>query len=278
MTTANDVLKIAASQIGVCESPAGSNKTKYGKEFGMNGQPWCSIFLWWCFNHAKAGKLYPHNANAAYAQDEIVSKCGGAWVMKKNTRKDSRKAYLKNAKAGDIVTFDFGAMDGYRRHIGIVESVSGDYLICIEGNTSQRGSQSNGGMVCRQRRIYTSICVAARPAYTGETAKVDTKPATTKKPVKTQNKASKTPTYTKGKTYTVDVDNLNVRTGAGVKYKAKTKKQLTKDGQKHANSRGQLMKGTRVTCQGVNKNNGNVWIKIPSGWICAYYQGKQYVK
>lgn len=165
--TASKVVAIAVSQIGVTESPKNSNKTKYGKAFGMNGVPWCAIFIWWCFNKAGAGKLFPHNASAAYAQDEIVSRCGGKWIMKKNTRKDTRKAYLAKAKPGDIVTFDFGRMNAYRQHIGIVERVSGQYLICIEGNTSKSGSQSNGGMVCRQRRIYTSVCAAARPKYIG---------------------------------------------------------------------------------------------------------------
>ena len=167
MSAATNVLKVAAGQIGTVERPANSNNTKYGKAFGMNGVPWCAIFLWWCFQNAKAGKLFPHNANAAYAQDEVVSKCGGKWIMKKNTSKGMRRQYLKDAKPGDIVTFDFGRFDAYRRHIGIVEKVSGDYLICSEGNTSKAGSQSNGGMVCRQRRIYTAVCAAARPAYSG---------------------------------------------------------------------------------------------------------------
>lgn len=159
------VLSVAASQIGVTESPRNSNRTKYGKAFGMNGVPWCAIFIWWVFQKAGAGKLFPHSASAAYGQDDVVKKCGGSWVMKKNTSKSTRKDYLKKAKPGDIVTFDFGRMDAYRQHIGIVESVSGQYLICIEGNTSKAGSQSNGGMVCRQRRIYTSVCAAVRPAW-----------------------------------------------------------------------------------------------------------------
>lgn len=167
VSSAADVLKVAAGQIGYCETPKNSNKTKYGRAFGLNGQPWCSIFIWWCFQQAKCGSLFPHNANAAYAQDEVVSKCGGSWIMKKNTNKNTRKAYLNKAKPGDIVCFDFGKMNAYRQHIGIVESVSGQYLICIEGNTSKAGSQSNGGMVVRQRRIYTSICSAARPKWSG---------------------------------------------------------------------------------------------------------------
>lgn len=168
MTQAEKVLKVARSQIGYCESPAGSNRTKYGKWFGMNGVAWCAEFVVWCFYKAGLLSLVTKNASAAYLQDDIVNKRGGKWIMRKNHSKADRKAYLAKAKAGDVVCFDFGAMDAYRRHIGIVEKVSGNYLICIEGNTSKSGSQSNGGMVVRQRRIYTSVCSAARPKYTNK--------------------------------------------------------------------------------------------------------------
>lgn len=172
MPAATDVLKVAVKQIGICEKPAGSNKVKYNTWFygyPVSGQKyaWCATFLDWCFEKAGCGKLYPHNANAADAQDDIVYKCGGSWIMRKNGSSATRKEYLKKAKPGDIVCFDFGIMDAYRWHTGIVEKVSGNYLICIEGNTSKTGSQSNGGMVVRQRRLYTSVCSAARPKFDG---------------------------------------------------------------------------------------------------------------
>lgn len=186
MAKASDVLKVAISQIGVKESPANSNKTKYGKAFGENGVPWCAIFLWWDFQKAKAGSLFPHNSNAAYAQDQIVSKCGGKWVMKKTTSKTTRKAYLAKAKPGDVVDFDFGRMDAYRSHIGIVDHVAGDYVYVIEGNTSpdgKNGSQSNGGMVCRKKRHYSTICSAARPAYSNAAPVEEPKPDPVTKPL-----------------------------------------------------------------------------------------------
>ena len=183
MAKASEVLKVAASQIGVTESPKNSNRTKYGKAFGENGVPWCAILLWWDFQKAKAGSLCPHISNAASAQDQIVSKCGGKWAMKKTTSKTTRKAYLKKAKPGDVVCMDFGRMDAYRSHIGIVEKVSGDNLICIEGNTSKSGSQSNGGMVCRQVRPYTYICSAARPAYSDAAPVEEPKPDPVTKPL-----------------------------------------------------------------------------------------------
>ena len=175
MPTAKEVMTIAVKQIGYKERPANSNRTKYGRRFGTDGQPWCFIFEWWC--GWKAAKKYggsnpfPHNSNAAYGQDEIVNNRGGSWVLKKTTSRAARKEALKKYKPGDCVDFDFGAFDAYRRHTGLVERVDGEFVYCIEGNTSISGSQSNGGMVCRKKRHYTDICSAARPKYDAKPSK-----------------------------------------------------------------------------------------------------------
>lgn len=169
MTQAQKVLKVAISQIGYCESPRNSNRTKYGKAFGMNGVPWCAEFVWWCFMKAGLSNLVPKDASADGLQDGIVKYRGGKWVMKKAYNNTTKKNHLKKFRPGDVVTFDFGRNNGYRQHIGIIEKVVGNYVICIEGNTSKSGSQSNGGMVVRQRRIYSSICAVARPRYSDST-------------------------------------------------------------------------------------------------------------
>ena len=39
-----------------------------------------------------------------------------------------------------------------------------------------------------------------------------------------------------------------------------------------------LKAGTRVTVQDVKNIGDDIWLKIPSGWIAGYYQGKDYVK
>lgn len=85
------------------------------------------------------------------------------------------------------------------------------------------------------------------------------------------------PGYVVGKTYTLQVDSLRVRTGAGTGYAAKSYSQLTSNAKANAYSNGSLRKGTRVTCQAVQVVGEDVWIKIPSGWIAAYYNGKTYV-
>lgn len=60
-------------------------------------------------------------------------------------------------------------------------------------------------------------------------------------------------------------------------YATKSRKQLTVNAREHAYSNGTLKKGTRVTCKDVRKVGSDIWIKIPSGWIAAYYGGKKYV-
>lgn len=84
--------------------------------------------------------------------------------------------------------------------------------------------------------------------------------------------------YKEGKTYTLNV-NLKVRSGAGTNFRQKLKSELTEDGKKHAlaGTYAILKKGTKVTCKDIVKSGSNIWMKIPSGWIAAYNEGKRYV-
>lgn len=86
-------------------------------------------------------------------------------------------------------------------------------------------------------------------------------------------------TYEIGKVYTLQVD-LNVRTGAGTNFRRKTYSELTLDGKKHAYNQlyAVLKKGTRITCQGIYLKDNEIWLKIPSGYVCANYNGKEYIK
>ena len=85
------------------------------------------------------------------------------------------------------------------------------------------------------------------------------------------------PSYRAGTVYTLLADHLRVRTGPGTGYATKSRKQLTVNAREHAYSNGTLKKGTRVTCKDVRKVGSDIWIKIPSGWIAAYYDGKKCV-
>ncbi len=151
--TAEKVLAIARGELGNTENPAGSNRTKYGKWFGLDGYAWCMIFVMWCFSQAGALELLPKRT-ASCGDLMHSAKAAGYWVT-------------EDYRPGDVVIYDFpgGAATD---HTGIIESVTSDRVVAIEGNTSQAGSQSNGGQVCRKSRKYNLIVGAVRPKFEEE--------------------------------------------------------------------------------------------------------------
>ena len=151
--TVKKILKIAKSQIGYKESPPNSNKTKYGKAYGLNGRPWCVIFIWYLFYVGKAEKLFYDGKKTAYAPD--------LWKWFKKIKRATKK--IEKAKPGDIVFFDFNA-NGIPDHVGIVEKVlTGGYVQTIEGNTGT--NNTNGGQVQRRKRHKSVILGFGRPKY-----------------------------------------------------------------------------------------------------------------
>jgi peptidoglycan hydrolase-like protein with peptidoglycan-binding domain len=153
----SEILRVAASQIGVKESPAGSNRQKYGKWYGMNGQPWCDMFVSWCAFQAGESKAV---GKYAYCPSHVAFfKRQGRWLDRNS-----------KPQPGDIVFF---ASRGTACHVGIVEKRLGAYAVqTIEGNTST-SSNDNGGKVMRRKRAYGRkgsnwyILGFGRPAYSG---------------------------------------------------------------------------------------------------------------
>lgn len=73
-----------------------------------------------------------------------------------------------------------------------------------------------------------------------------------------------------------------MRYGAGTDYKQVPYERLTPNAREHAYSsgynKGCLKDGTRVTCLETKYVGNDIWIRIPSGWIAGYYNGKEYIK
>ena len=147
MRTRDEVLKIAAWQLGVLENPAGSNRQKYGEAYGMNGQPWCVMFVWWVFREAG----FNLRKTASRTDLSNAYKAAGQWVA-------------SGYKPGDIVMFDFTGKRSKTEHCGIVEKVNGNTLTTIEGNTGT-ASNANGGAVMRRTRDVRFVTGACRPRY-----------------------------------------------------------------------------------------------------------------
>ena len=142
---AKQIIDIATAEIGYTELPPNSNRTKYGAWYGLDGQPWCMMFVQWCF--AQAGEALPFKTASCSALER--------WY--RNNKSDS---VYDDAKPGDIAIYNFG-------HTGIVESATGTTITAIEGNTSASasGSQNNGGGVYRKKRSKVLATAFIRPDY-----------------------------------------------------------------------------------------------------------------
>lgn len=155
--TANDILTVARSQLGIKEMPAGSNNVKYntayyGRAVRGDSFPWCCAFVWWVFQQVCPSLFYGGDKTAYCPALEIYAKNHGQWVT-------------SGYRPGDCVLFDFhGGGKGLACHIGIIECISNTGIICIEGNTSV-SSNDNGGCVMRRTRYLSQILGAFRPNY-----------------------------------------------------------------------------------------------------------------
>jgi len=165
MAAAESVLSIARGELGIKESPPESNRVKYntwyyGREMSGKAYPWCMSFVQWCF--AQAGVPLPLRTASCGSLMRAAQK-SGQWVT-------------KDYRPGDVVIYDFpgGAATD---HTGIIEKVTLSGVVAIEGNTSQAGSQSNGGMVCRKTRPYSQIAGVVRPKYRKEDKRMDNTPS-----------------------------------------------------------------------------------------------------
>ena len=130
--TAKNAVNIAASQVGYHEKASYSNLddftansgsgnyNKYARDIGIaNGQPWCATFVWWCMRSAEVSTdAYPQSAYVPTIKNWFNAR--GLYRV--------RGTYIP--KSGDYIMF------GDASHVGIVESVSGNYVNTIEGNSS----------------------------------------------------------------------------------------------------------------------------------------------
>ena len=140
MATGKDVLKIAASQLGIKEQPANSNKVKfntwyYGREVSGSEYPWCMAFAQWCYD--QAGIPLPLK----------TASCG---ELLRWYRAHQPECITTKPMVGSLVIFDFpgGASTD---HVGILEGVGGTTVTTIDGNTGVT-SEANGGCVMRRTR------------------------------------------------------------------------------------------------------------------------------
>lgn len=134
------IIDTAAAENKTKESPANSNRTKYGAWFGYDGASWCAMFVSWVYHTAghplgmvetpKGFKYCPAGYNFWKASNQLTA----------------------NPQPGDIVLFDWNG-DGTCDHTGIfirwIEE--GKTFTSWEGNTAI-GNDSDGGEVMMRTR------------------------------------------------------------------------------------------------------------------------------
>lgn len=148
---ADKLLALARAQIGVKESPAGSNNVKYntwyyGRKVSGSAYPWCMAFDQWLFH--QIGHPLPCK----------TASCGALlrWYQKHDPA-----CIVAIPAPGDITIFDFpGGKD--TDHTGILESMVGDHVITIDGNTGTT-NDANGGAVMRRTRHIKYVKAFIRP-------------------------------------------------------------------------------------------------------------------
>ena len=156
------VIETARAELGVKESPPGSNRVKYWEDYdpGYQGLPWCVAFLWWIFQRA--------GERMAFFGGGKTASCS---VLLRWYKEQGLTVPEDQVQPGDIVILDFTGRKRDTAHCGIVTKTwwgpdGFDRFETLEGNTSPfNGSQSNGGMVCKKTRYPSQIVAVCRPQY-----------------------------------------------------------------------------------------------------------------
>lgn len=220
----------------------------------QNKDPWCAATV----SAVLHSQGYDEIAECSCPVMVRLAKDKGIW----------KEADSYRPQVGDIILFDWqdsgsGDNQGNPDHVGIVVKVNGDTMTIREGN--KNNSVGNRSVKINGKYIRGFIT----PPY-DEKAESEAKPA---------QKEEKKSGYVVERTYTISVrTSLNVRRGPGTNYAMVGYNNLTSDAKRHATYTGALMNGTRVTCKEVKILGNDVWMRIPSGWICAISGNNVYVK
>ena len=152
--SANDIVALAKTQIGVCEKPKGSNNVPYnteyyGREINDPNYAWCATFVWWLFKHCNAPELYYDGQKTAYvpALDDWGRRNG---------------LLVTDPKPGDMVVFDWDTPQGGGDHVAICLSCTDTTITTIDGNTDDA--------VRQMIRPRSKVLHVIRPKYSAAPA------------------------------------------------------------------------------------------------------------
>lgn len=157
----------AESLDGREENPGSANYTKYARDLDdtplfyngdKQGQPWCDVFVDWCFVQAYGPRL----GRRILCQPPVSRGAGCRYSM---GYFKLRGRFFREPQPGDQIFFQ---RDGNVCHTGIVTDVDAQTVYTVEGNTSSEpGVVANGGCVRRKSYLRNSPDIAGygRPIY-----------------------------------------------------------------------------------------------------------------
>lgn len=138
-------------------NPGSSNYTKYGRDRGCNGLPWCGAFVCSMFI----------DAYGKYAADGLLHGFSNYTPTMAGFFKKKGLFVKSQPQPGDVIFFKNSQRIC---HVGIVERVDGGRVYTIEGNTSAGTTLvPNGGCVAAKSYPlnYSRIAGYGRPNYSG---------------------------------------------------------------------------------------------------------------
>lgn len=152
--TAERVIELARSQIGVTENPPNSNNViyntwYYGHPVSGSAYAWCCVFIEWLYK----------------SEPDMILRTASCSALLNWCRKNGM--IVDKPQMGDWCFMKFNKdSKALAEHIGIVDKAKAiKDVYNIEGNTSEKGSQDNGGAVLRKHRTGKCIVAYARPKY-----------------------------------------------------------------------------------------------------------------
>ena len=153
---AGAALAYAVSQVGVMESPIGSNRGPQVDDYlrtvgAAPGSYWCMSFVHWCFFHAAKDNgrdnPFPKTAGCLDAWNRVKAKSPGCVITAKQAIADP-----SIVRPGFVFILDHGGGHG---HTGFVRQAIGGTLRTVEGNSNPNGSSNGIGVFDLNRRKVT---------------------------------------------------------------------------------------------------------------------------
>jgi CHAP domain len=135
-------LNRAIGELGYTEWPPGTNDNKFGSWYGMNGEPWCAMFVTWAYEESGDSPSFVKGSRYSYCPYVVSDARAGRYGLRTTD----------DPIPGDLVVYDWSG-DTIYDHIGLFERWTSGFtqFNAIEGNTSY-SSNSNGGEVMRRSR------------------------------------------------------------------------------------------------------------------------------